>query len=118
MESGRMTTHFRGGERVIRVGSRQESLDGEENCSDLKCWTPLVLEDVQADPTQLVNVRVVDPGDEPHLGCRHGIVLREKEFQFELASLKRGFRWPCHFHMEISCVRLIRDGNNTRHWFL
>ena len=49
---------------------KDRNLDGEENCSDLKCWTPLVLEDVQADPTQLVNVRVVDPGDEPHL-CRY-----------------------------------------------
>ena len=42
-------------------------LDGEENSADLKSRAPLVLEDVQADPTQLVNVWVVNPGDEPHL---------------------------------------------------
>ena len=47
-------------------------LDGEENCADLKSRAPLVLEDVQADPTQLVNVRVVNPGDEPHL---HNVIL-------------------------------------------
>ena len=49
-----------------------ENLDGEENCADLKSRAPLVLEDVQADPTQLVNVWVVDPGDEPHL---HKVML-------------------------------------------
>ena len=44
-----------------------ENLDGEENCADLEGRAPLVFEDVQADATQLVNVWVVDPGDEPYL---------------------------------------------------
>lgn len=49
-----------------------ENLDGEENCADLKSRAPLVLEDVQADATQFVNVRVVNPGDEPHLHSNVG----------------------------------------------
>ena len=57
---------------VARKSSLVENLDGEENCADLKSRAPLVLEDVQADPTQLVNVWVVDPGDEPHL---HKVML-------------------------------------------
>ena len=58
---------------VARKSSLVENLDGEENCADLKSRAPLVLEDVQADPTQLVNVWVVDPGDEPHL---HKVMLQ------------------------------------------
>ena len=71
------------GKGVIWIGSREkglqseklvegkfalvENLDGEENCADLESRAPLVFEDVQADATQLVNVWVVDPGDEPYL---------------------------------------------------
>ena len=42
-------------------------LDGEKDGSDLKCWTPFLFEDVQADSSQLVDVWVVDPCDEPYL---------------------------------------------------
>ena len=38
----------------------------------MKSRAPLVLEDVQADATQFVNVRVVNPGDEPHLHSNVG----------------------------------------------
>ena len=37
----------------------------------MKSRAPLVLEDVQADAPQFVNVRVVNPGDEPHLHNSH-----------------------------------------------
>merc|ERR1719305_1082306 len=49
---------------------------------------------------------------------RHGIVLGEKELQFELPSLEWGLSWSCYLHMEISCIRLIRDCHNARHRFL
>ena len=99
-----------------------ENLDMEEDSADLRTGAPFV----QADLTVLVNVGVIDPGDELHLHkvmlhtfanctkqksapiiktnplhnlnlwCRLGIVLREKELKFELASLKWGLSWSCH----------------------
>ena len=83
------------GKGVIWIGSREkgllielvepkfllvENLNGEENCADLKSRAPLVLQDVQADPAQLVNVRVVDPGDEPHL--HRSCFIDENQYKF------------------------------------
>lgn len=39
----------------------------QQNCADLQCWAPLVFENVQADAAKLVNVGVVDFGQEAHL---------------------------------------------------
>ena len=46
---------------------QKADLDGEKDGSNLKSRTPLLLQDVQADSPKLVNVWVVDPGDEPDL---------------------------------------------------
>ena len=45
-------------------------LDGEQDGADLQGGAPLILEDIQADPAQLVDVRVVDAGDEADLDRR------------------------------------------------
>jgi len=63
-------------QRIIWVRCREKSLDGEKDGSDLKCWTPFLFEDVQADSSQLVDVRVVDPSDEPYFGSSHWVVFR------------------------------------------
>lgn len=36
-------------------------------------------EDVETDPTELVNVRMVDSGQEPNFGWGHGIVLGQEQ---------------------------------------
>ena len=43
------------------------NLDAQENRSDLQGGTPLVFENIKADTAELVNVGMVDPGDESHL---------------------------------------------------
>ena len=48
-------------------------LNREQNRPDLKSGAPLVLEDVETDPAQLVDIGVVDTRDEPHLN-RHGLL--------------------------------------------
>ena len=54
-------------EGVVRVRRRHKRLDRNEHSPDLKRRTPLVLEDVEADPPESVHVRVVDLRDEAHL---------------------------------------------------
>lgn len=73
-----------------RVGRREEGLDREEDGADLEGRGPLVLEDVEADAAQLVDVGVVDLGQEAHFRGRHWVVVWEEELELELAACARG----------------------------
>lgn len=75
---------------IIRVGSTKQGLHGQEDGSDLQGRCPFVLENVQADPSQFVNIRMVDLCDEPNLGGLQGVVEGEEELQFELAAYTGG----------------------------
>ena len=46
------------------------------------------LQHVQTDSSQLIDVGVVDLGEESDLGWRHGIVIWQEEFKLENASFK------------------------------
>jgi len=74
-------------QRVVGVGSTEECLDGQEDSSDLQGRGPVVLEHIQADPAQLVDVWMVDLGEEADLGRDHGVVVRQEELELEDASL-------------------------------
>ena len=74
--------------RTHRVGRREEGLDREEDGADLEGRGPLVLEDVEADAPELVDVRVVDLGEEAHFGRRHRVVFREEQLELELAACR------------------------------
>ena len=47
-------------ERIVRVGVGEERTDTQQNLTDRQCWTPLVLENIQADTSVRVDVAVVD----------------------------------------------------------
>lgn len=64
----------------------------EQDCPDLEGRAPLVLQNVQADATQLVHIGVVDLGQEADLGGRHRVILREEQLQLEHAA------WNWHSH--------------------
>lgn len=69
-----------------RVGRAQQRLDREEDGADLEGGGPAVLEDVEADAAELVDVGVVDLGQEADLGRRHRVLFREEELELELAA--------------------------------
>ena len=50
-----------GHERIIRVGVAQQRADREEHLRDSERGTPLLLENVEANATVRIDVRVVDP---------------------------------------------------------
>merc|ERR1719234_421909 len=62
-------------QRIVRVGCRKKSLDGEKDGSNLKSRTPLLLEDVQTDSPKLVYVWVVDPCNEPDFWSSHRVIF-------------------------------------------
>lgn len=49
-------------ERVIRVRSTEEGLDRQEDSSDLESGRPVILEDIEANTTKLIDVWVEDLG--------------------------------------------------------
>ncbi|KYN31056.1 hypothetical protein ALC56_14868 [Trachymyrmex septentrionalis] len=42
-------------QRIVGIRCAQKRLYRQQNCSNLKRWTPLVLEDIQANPAQSIN---------------------------------------------------------------
>jgi hypothetical protein len=53
--------------RIVRVGVGQHGADRQQNLGDCKSWRPLIPQDIQADASVAVDVRVVDSGCEVHL---------------------------------------------------
>lgn len=74
------------GKRVLGVGSTQKGLDWKQNGTNLKSRSPLILEDVQADATQLVDIGVVDLRQKTNLGCVHRVILRQEQLQLKKAA--------------------------------
>mgnify|MGYP006117881361 CR=1 FL=1 len=94
-------------ERVIKIWSSHQWLDGEEDSSDLEGWWPLVLQDIKADSTKLINIWVVDFGSEKNLWSNHWILIREEEFTGEQSSFIRSLGWTSNLNKEMSEIGLV-----------
>merc|ERR1719188_1307462 len=79
-----------GVQRVKRLWRAEQSLDAQEDGSDLKGRAPFVLQYIQADATKLVNVGVVDLCQEADLGRLHRIALRQEELKLIVTFLIGG----------------------------
>jgi hypothetical protein len=72
-----------GDKRVIGVGIRQEGADTQQDLTDRKGRTPLVLENVEANAAIRINVAVINACGEVYLGRLEGIVSREVNVEEE-----------------------------------
>lgn len=72
--------------KTNRVRRRQEGLNREQDGPDLERRGPLVFEDVEADPTELVNVGVVDLCQEADFRGRHRVLFRQEQLEFKVAA--------------------------------
>eukprot|EP00982_Pelagococcus_subviridis_P010038 30962-Pelagococcus_subviridis.AAC.9 len=95
-------------ERVVRVRRAQQRLNGQQHRSYLQRGRPLILQDVQTDPPQVVYVRVVDLRQEPHLRRGHRVLLREEQLELEDAALVRGVSRAADHDAEVPQVVLLR----------
>jgi len=66
--------HF-GSQRVIGIWCAEESLDGEEDGADLEGRGPVALQDVQAYTTELIDIGMVDLGEESYLWRGHRVII-------------------------------------------
>lgn len=100
-------------QRIVGIGAAQQRLDGEQHRADLQRRTPLVLQDVQADPAQFVDVRVVDLREEADVGGIQGVVLREEQLELEEAALVGRAAGTGHKYVEVSAVLIVGVGANS-----
>lgn len=100
-------------ERIIRVRSTEESLDRQEDSSDLKGGRPVILEDIEANTTKLIDVWVEDLGEESNLGRSHWIIVGEEELEAENTALIRRLGRTVNLDIEISEVILVRNGTDS-----
>lgn len=77
---------------VIRIRICEETADGEKNLADGESRTPVVLQDVQTDASLVIDVAVIDLGEELDPRWLERIILREFDVQFEDSILVRTLR--------------------------
>ena len=103
---------------IIQVWKWHQGLDREEDWSNLEGWWPLVLEDIKANSTELVNVWVVDLGSEQNLWWDHWVLIRQEEFAIEDTSFVWSFSWTSNLDIEMSCILLVWLGVDSDDWVL
>jgi hypothetical protein len=75
---------------------------------DLQSRGPFVLENVETNPTQIVDIGMIDPGAEDDFGGTHRVVLSQVQLQFESAAFVRRFRGPLNLHEKVTEVIRVR----------
>lgn len=74
-------------QRISRVAVGEQGADGKQHLGDGECRAPVVFQDVQTDDTLAVDVAVVNPCTESHLGGFKGVLRGEGDVQKEDAPL-------------------------------
>lgn len=105
-------------QRIVRIGCTQKSLDGQQNGSDLKGRTPLVLQDVQTDSSEFVDIGVIDFGQKADFGWGHGIVSGQEQFQLEDTLFVRGLFRSLNGNGKISEIFCVRSRADSGDGFL
>ena len=91
---------------LIRSQGKSENYYTSTYGFDLEGWGPLVLEDVKANATELVDVGVVDLGPEEHLWRDHWVLVGQEELKVEHSSFEGSFAWASDLDVEVSAVGL------------
>lgn len=81
----------------------------------MECWRPFILQNVQANSSQLVDIWVVNLGSEQNLWWHHRVFIRQEKLAIEETSLVRSLCWAGDFDVEMSVILLIWlriDSNN------
>lgn len=91
-------------QRIIGIGGGQESLNRQEDSSDLKSGTPFVFQNIQTYSAQAINIWMKDSRQKSHLWRRHWIVLRKEELKTEMPLGVWAFIRTRDHDTEKSCI--------------
>lgn len=75
-------------QRVVRIGVREETQNTQERLGNRECRAPPVFQNIKADATSCVDIRMVDFGAERHNRRLERIVTRKRDGQLEHTPLK------------------------------
>jgi len=106
-----------GCQRIIRVRCAKQSLNREENGSYLKGRGPVALQDIQTDAAKLIDVGMVDLGQESDLGWGHRIIIWEEELELEDTALIWGLAGTMYRDVEVSEVVFVGNCADAWDWF-
>lgn len=100
--------------RRSRIGIAQERLDGRQYGRNIINRGPLILQNIQADLSVIVNVRMEHLGQESDLRCLVRIIFREFEHEFEGSTLPRSIVRSKNDGLPQHNVRVHRSTRHTR----
>ena len=103
-------------ERVGWIAVRQQRADGQQHFGDGQSWRPIILENVQTDDPLTVDVAVVDPRSERHLGRLEGVLWREVNVEEEDASFVDGARWTENRRYPLVQIVALGAGTAVGRW--
>ena len=98
---------------IIRIRGRKQGLNRKKHSPNLQRWRPLVFEDIQTNSSQLVDIRVINLGQESNFWWSHGIVSREKEFQLKDSIFIRRISWSFNSNCEIPQIIFVGGSTDT-----
>lgn len=84
----------------------------------MESWRPLVLQNIEADSTKLVNVWMIDLGSEKDLWSNHWVLVWKEELASEKSTLIWSFSWSGNLDEEMSVVLLVWLGIDSYDWIL
>ena len=103
---------------IIQVWERHQGLNWQQHRSNLKRGRPLVLQDIQADSTKLVDVRVVDLGSEKDLWWHHWVLIWQEKLAIENSTFIWSLGGASDLNKEMSWILLIWLGVDANDWVL
>jgi hypothetical protein len=96
-----------GNQRIVGVGIGQQRADRQQDLGDSECGGPLVLQDVKADGTVRIDVRVVNLRHELELWWLEGVVGGEVDIQEEHTTSEGGVLGSHDSRLPVERVRVV-----------
>ena len=82
----------------------------------MKCWTPFVFQNVEANSSNLVNVRMIDLSSEKNFWRNHRIFVWKEKLSIEETSSVWSIVRPLDLNMEVSEVDFVRGSVDSYNW--
>ena len=109
-------------QRIVRVRIRQQRANRQQHLRHREGWTPLVLQNIQADAAIAVHIAVVNPRREAYLIGQADLYLAGRASSHNYARPRAylwWFKWVICWEMNVkekyaACVWAIRLQRNTR----
>lgn len=91
-------------------------MDREEDGSYLESWRPVALKDIQTDTAKLIDVGMIDFGQESDLWGGHGVIIWEEELELKDAAFIWGLAGTMYGDVEVPEVVFVGNCTDAGDW--